>query len=57
MKWQSGPQRAIAIAGIGLVLRPGKHEHWPPHLAEGWIGRTIGRCERDGTDVCLRRER
>ena len=46
----SGQQCAIAIAGIGLVLRPGEYEHWPLHLAEGFIGQAIGRCEHEGTD-------
>jgi hypothetical protein len=48
--------RAIAIAGIGLVLSPGEHEHRPLDLAGGFRGQPIGSCERDGTDV-LTRER
>jgi hypothetical protein len=40
-----GQQRAIAIAGIGPVLRPGEHEHRPLDLAEGFIGQHIERCQ------------
>ena len=32
-----GQQRARAIAGIGLVLSPGKHQHRPFDLAECFI--------------------
>jgi hypothetical protein len=46
----------MAIAGIGLVLKPGDHEHRSLDLAEDFIGQPIGRCEGDGTDV-LTRER
>ena len=46
----------MAIAGIGLVLKPGDHEHRSLDLAEGFIGQPIGRCEGDGTNV-LARER
>jgi hypothetical protein len=52
-----GQQRAISIAGIGPLLRPGEDEHRPLYLVEGSIGWTVGRGERDGTDIRLSRER
>jgi hypothetical protein len=40
-------RRAIAIGGVGHVLRSAKDEHRPLDVAEGVVGRAGGRDEND----------
>ena len=38
----------MAVAGVGPVLRPGEHEHWPLDLAERFVQRVAEHLAHEG---------